>query len=460
MSPLILGARRVSIVAYVLYPASVLAAYFGVIAPLGAGGSVLVCCGLLLAVLLAFTFLHTPSGSGWGRRSAIGASSLSMAVAYSVTTEAIPALLNGHKLLVPLWATAVSFVAGAFASDCSHGALELVRTVSSATKKSFCVARQAKEAVAFETKGFGAGWALVEALKHCQFELPRKLFPAPEDSSAEANVLRKLLHSGKQLSKEVYSWHAAAAGLIALHTHGDGNCLLHAASNSLWGIGDDLSSAKLRGAVVAAIRDREVKAKLWPAFRRSRCELGGIVVDMEDRQLEAEWTSLVANAQNFDDNSAEYLEDVHLLLLANVLRRPVLVYGESMVDPHRRDLWVENPLRGLYLPYLHKPSSCHWSPVVMYYFPSHFVSLVPLESLQERNKRLLCSITETESNDLLPVRLLPTSDPMDAMTLVRKYMRVHQEAPAGILAEMQTTQRTEFYHTLMELYLGAHGVAF
>ena len=269
------------------------------------------------------------------------------------------------------------------------------------------------------------------------------------------------------MPKAVYCWHPdGTTDLVPVHTHGDGNCLLHAASNSLWGIGDDLSSARLRGAVLAAIRDPDVKAKLWPAFARSRCEVtlssdgGPLQIDMDDGQLEAEWTSLVSNASHFDDKSAEFLEDVHLLLLAQVLRRPIVVFGELMVDPHKRDLWVENPLRGIYLPYLHEPSRCHWSPVVMLFYPFHFVSLVPLESLDERTVPVLVPITERGSKNPLPVRLLPTNDAQNTMALIQKYMRVHdKDEPAGVLAEIQATPRTDFYSELMSLYLGAHGAS-
>lgn len=458
------GPQHSGTVAYLLYPSLAVACYM-ILWPINFFGGGMTICASILAMLSLGTFSRSCDDVMWVRRCAALGAALSAAMAYELTRRAIPVLLTQNPLLLPLWTSAMSFAAGAYASDSSHGALELVRTVSSATKASTRVAQLAKDAVSFEVKGFGAGWSLSSSSIKEQFAMPRALFPHAGQTATEEAVMKKLIHSGAQVPKAVYCWHPdGTADLVPLHTHGDGNCLLHAASNSLWGIGDDLATAKLRGAVLATIRDPAVKEKLWPAFRRSRCEVmvgsdGPLHIEMDDEQLEAEWASLVSNASRFDHRSAEYLEDVHLLLLAQVLRRPILVYGEQMVDPHERDLWVENPLRGLYLPYLHEQCKCHWSPVVMLFYPSHFVSLVPLESFPETADPLLVPISENSSGNLLPVRLLPTNNADDSMTLVKKYMRVHpREEPVGILAEIQTTQRTEFYTNLISLYLGAHGI--
>ena len=444
-----------TIVAYLLFPLITAANFVGVITPMRLLFNSPTTAGVALVVVMLSTMKTVPVHKHSVRQGIVLVSSgLSCALAFETGFRTMPELLISQPLIVPLWMCAITCAAGAWAADSSHSEMELVRTVSSATTRSDAISGAMREGILFESTGFGAGWSVTGSMKKQQFQLPQKLFAKTGRSPREIEVLSKLLHpENKQVPREIYSWHPKTTKLIPLLTHGDGNCLLHAASNAVIGIGDDLSSARLRTAVLDAMQDQTLKAKIWPAFRASRCLVEGLHIEMDEAQLEAEWDTLVRNAACFDTQSAEFLEDVHLLVLSHVFRRPIIVYGATMVDPHRRELWVTNHMRGLFLPYFYEPSRCHTSPLCLLYYPSHFVALVPVESTTS-TEPLLVSISEVNSADLLPVKLLGNRD---AMTTAAAYMHV-KAFDDGLLAVIEPTAETGYYRDLASIYLKAHGL--
>ena len=111
-----------------------------------------------------------------------------------------------------------------------------------------------------------------------QYTLPKRLF----NDSDGLRLGEKLLDArSDDVTKSTYNWSEEAVELKSLYTNGDGNCLLHAASNGLWGIGDDLGSAKLRSAMAFAMKDGHIKKGLREAFRNSRSEMDGMRIEIE-----------------------------------------------------------------------------------------------------------------------------------------------------------------------------------
>ena len=70
------------------------------------------------------------------------------------------------------------------------------------------------------------------------------------------------------------------------------------------------------------------------------------------------------------------LEEIHIFVLANVLRRPIIVLADSVVRNYMGSTMDRNNLGGIYLPLLWRPSECVKSPLVFGYESNHFVALV------------------------------------------------------------------------------------
>jgi hypothetical protein len=153
----------------------------------------------------------------------------------------------------------------------------------------------------------------------------------------EKQIFSKLID--KKTEKEI-----KIGPLYAVKTTSDGNCLLHAVSYCLWGIedidlDDDVKSAsQLRIALKQFMIHHEKQIFLHYRAAESRFDadfLGGVETSLEDNrnQFNKEIECL--------DSNKKYLSALHVFCLANMLRRPIIVYGRPDVN---------GIMRGIYLP--------------------------------------------------------------------------------------------------------------
>mmetsp|Transcript_12366 Transcript_12366/g.15972 ORF Transcript_12366/g.15972 Transcript_12366/m.15972 type:complete len:241 (+) Transcript_12366:53-775(+) len=136
--------------------------------------------------------------------------------------------------------------------------------------------------------------------------------------------------------------------LYALRTDGDGNCLLHACSLAMFGSHDRQQT--LRSLLSNLLLDEEFGKhfkKIWEdAEKCSDATLGEAAVERDADQFEKEWEGLV----NAAVMSGEFLSSFHIYLLAHVIRRPIIVYGDSYIRDKSGDRYAPNSLRGIFLP--------------------------------------------------------------------------------------------------------------
>ena len=142
--------------------------------------------------------------------------------------------------------------------------------------------------------------------------------------------------------------HPLCSRFVVLSTLGDGTCLLHAASMGVWGVQDQ--DGVLRGALRDSMRSDAVQQAVRRRFFHQlsrvrgwecgdRCQelhLGACIYNrllsqptlqtgLPEDDFEAEWArELQAPEEELRD-----LTDVHVFVLANILRRPILVYGNG-----------------------------------------------------------------------------------------------------------------------------------
>ncbi|XP_038623944.1 tumor necrosis factor alpha-induced protein 3 isoform X1 [Tachyglossus aculeatus] len=217
----------------------------------------------------------------------------------------------------------------------------------------------------------------LEMFRTCQFGLPFRDL-----------VHRALVDRGLQASledKKKLNWCREVRRLVALKTNGDGNCLMHAASQYMWGVQDtDLVLRKTLFGTLKETDTRNFKFR-WQNESIKSQEFVETGLRYDTRNWDEEWENLVqmASADTSVSRSAlQYnsLEEIHIFVLANILRRPIIIISDKMLRSLESGSNF-SPLKvgGIYLP-LHWPAhECYRYPIVLGYDSQHFVPLVTMK---------------------------------------------------------------------------------
>ena len=222
------------------------------------------------------------------------------------------------------------------------------------------------------------------------------------------------------------NWCPTVTKLVPLNTIGDGNCLLHAASLAMWGFQD--RDFVLRRALSHAVSEEIQKNTLYQRWQHNReLENQQFGIQLEPHQWDQEWQMVrqQTSATALAGQNLESLDEFHVFILANVLRRPIIMYAVPKLRSHQTDGTLQKiNFHGVYLPLLWAPDSCKKTPLPLAYHNGHFSALVVVESAQQyQDGQLLLPLSDYYSQQL-PVRFtLPVEDPntmmMDYLSLVQ-----------------------------------------
>mmetsp|Transcript_35205 Transcript_35205/g.99664 ORF Transcript_35205/g.99664 Transcript_35205/m.99664 type:complete len:388 (-) Transcript_35205:23-1186(-) len=196
-----------------------------------------------------------------------------------------------------------------------------------------------------------------------------------------------------------------------LNTLGDGNCLSNACSLGVWGVND--RDQQLRRAIKDTMTSSGAGSSIQQRFNQQLANQG-----LGSQDWEKEWSMEVAVCSN----TSRYLSDVHGFVLANVLRRPIIIYGNEQA--------MLAGMAGIYLPLLWDPSQCSAIPISVLYNANHFSLLCVIEGESPSGDFHLLQLTAAGG---LPPPLrfgLPGEDPEQ---LAARYMVV-LEMPDGAKA--------------------------
>ncbi|CAD7087607.1 unnamed protein product [Hermetia illucens] len=196
--------------------------------------------------------------------------------------------------------------------------------------------------------------------------------------------------------------------LWPLATTGDGNCLLHAASLGMWGFHD--RKLTLRSALYDLLTKGECRHAIYRRWRfqqtRFNKEAGFVYSESEWTK---EWKQIVTMASPEPRNSYvsmgsgqcrssfseknkmlgdpmndvltyESLEEIHILALAHVLRRTIIVISETVLRDSNGEAMAPISFGGIYLPFEINSIECNRGPLLLVYDMAHFSALVPMES--------------------------------------------------------------------------------
>ncbi|XP_062561845.1 OTU domain-containing protein 7B-like isoform X2 [Armigeres subalbatus] len=218
--------------------------------------------------------------------------------------------------------------------------------------------------------------------------------------------------------------------LWPLTTAGDGNCLLHAASLAMWGFHD--RRLTLRRALHDILSKEDFRDALYRRWRfqqtRVNKQAGFVFCETEWAK---EWEEIVAIAspeprrnsksvsrrrsllmeKSFDgasmggdDENATYesLEEIHVLALAHILRRTIIVVSDVFLRDMNGEAFSPIPFGGVYLPYEVPSNECHRTPLLLAYDMAHFSALVAMETAGDYPPAFIPLVDA--SNQLLPIQ--------------------------------------------------------
>lgn len=226
----------------------------------------------------------------------------------------------------------------------------------------------------------------------------------------DKNVMRALEDSGK------LNWWCNTIGyknrLWPLLTSGDGNCLLHAASLSMFGFHDRLLT--LRQALYSFIASNnpvtESIKRRW-RWHESKLNLD-IGIQHTEEEWEREWSDVV-NSASTNKLSGEAngcyqgLEAIHILCLAHVLRRVIIVIANTIAKDSHDEPLTPIYFDGIYIPFAFDERSCWKSPLLLIYNNSHFSALVFMEHESDESvQSQFCIPIVQYEGDYLPIRFL------------------------------------------------------
>ncbi|XP_058065638.1 uncharacterized protein LOC131215267 [Anopheles bellator] len=232
-------------------------------------------------------------------------------------------------------------------------------------------------------------------------------------------------------------WYESGAcrKLWPLATTGDGNCLLHAASLAMWGfhdrrltlrrtLHDILSKEEFRDALYRRWRFQQTRvnrqagfvfcesewAKEWeeivaiasPEPRRNSKSTGPS--RRRSLLIEKTFDALGSNVAGPDDENATYesLEEIHVLALAHILRRTIIVVSDVFLRDINGEAFSPIPFGGVYLPFEVPSNECHRAPLLLAYDMAHFSALVAMEAPNDSPPALIPLVDA--SNQLLPIQ--------------------------------------------------------
>ena len=283
-------------------------------------------------------------------------------------------------------------------------------------------------------------------------------YPAGFSEFVAGNLTDKYAKDTLEKDFRCLNWLRECTHLVPLYTTADDNCLLHAASLAMWGFED--RQFILRNALHESLTtaDRNINTL------QDRCRmymLRDFEVNMSDNDWYLEWQQIVNQAKPNMSGHHQSLEESHIFVLANVLRRPIIVYGV----PKARSFSTEGSMQNInfqvvYLPLLWGSQLCYKPPLCLGYGISHFTALVPSGSQQQQ---LVVPLTDN-SGHVLPIHFLVRAKKQNTFYLLEQYLDVIQQYSSSLgrqvpVAVIPLREATHMQH-LVKAYIDMSLTAF
>ncbi|XP_061692861.1 tumor necrosis factor alpha-induced protein 3 [Syngnathoides biaculeatus] len=207
-------------------------------------------------------------------------------------------------------------------------------------------------------------------------------FPQAFREVVQAAILDRAMQASLEQEKKL-NWCREVKKMVPLRTNGDGNCLLHAASQYMLGVQD--TDLVLRKALHGVLKETDTgvfrarfQAELLHSQEFTQTGLRYTTTNWED-----EWEKIVKMASPVSSSNGlqfDSLEDIHIFVLSNILRRPIIVIADQVLRSMKSGSSI-SPLNvgGIYLPLHWPPAECYKYPIVLGYDSQHFAPLITIK---------------------------------------------------------------------------------
>uniref|UniRef100_A0A7N8YPK3 ubiquitinyl hydrolase 1 n=1 Tax=Mastacembelus armatus TaxID=205130 RepID=A0A7N8YPK3_9TELE len=207
-------------------------------------------------------------------------------------------------------------------------------------------------------------------------------FPQAFREVVQAAILDRAMQASLEQEKKL-NWCREVKKMVPLRTNGDGNCLLHAASQYMLGVQD--TDLVLRKALHSVLKETDTgifRARFQAELLQSQ-EFTQTGLRYTTMNWEEEWEKIVKMASPVSSSNGlqfDSLEDIHIFILSNILRRPIIVIADQVVRSMKSGSSI-SPLNvgGIYLPLHWPPAECYKYPIVLGYDSQHFAPLITIK---------------------------------------------------------------------------------
>ncbi|KAH3727329.1 tumor necrosis factor alpha-induced protein 3-like [Dreissena polymorpha] len=280
----------------------------------------------------------------------------------------------------------------------------------------------------------GEALLYMSAYSKYQIALPSsKLFPRSfHDAMLEALVDRDMLDDLEQ--ERIINWCRTTKKLYPLKTTGDGNCLLHAVSQAMWGMEDSNSWLRRLLYLNIAMDPGRQFNKRW--LFNERVDFGASQVEfrLNTEEHNLEWEKVKKGTDDSESSHGlpyETLEAIHLYVAANTLRRAIIVLADTRARNVFNQEIQESHIGGIYLPLGVPPSHCHKSPLVLAYHRNHFAPLV-FEKASDSDDLYQGVAIVSKDISMLPCRFLLPGEQNRVEQFLKEYLNVRTVVTNGI----------------------------
>ncbi|MGH0141567.1 UNVERIFIED_CONTAM: hypothetical protein FKN15_074524 [Acipenser sinensis] len=250
-------------------------------------------------------------------------------------------------------------------------------------------------------------------------------FPQQFREVIQNALLDRAMQSSLEQEKKL-NWCREVKKLVPLRTNGDGNCLLHATLQYMLGVQD--TDLVLRKALYSALKEtdtRNFKIRFQAESLQSQ-EFTQTGLRYNTMNWEEEWEKLVEMASPASSrNGLQYhsLEDIHIFVLANIIRRPIIVIADQVLRSMKSGSTF-SPLNvgGIYLPLHWPPRQCYRYPIVLGYDSQHFTPLITIKDSGPEIRAVPLACQGRGTFEDLKIHFLNQSEQREKDKLLNDYM--------------------------------------
>ncbi|XP_060703368.1 tumor necrosis factor alpha-induced protein 3-like isoform X1 [Hemiscyllium ocellatum] len=226
----------------------------------------------------------------------------------------------------------------------------------------------------------------------------------------------------------VLNWCREVRKQFPLKVPGEGNSLLHSISLYMWGVQDtDLVLQKTFHEALVKAHDANFKLRFQTEYRTDQGFLDPALLH-QPKIWDQEWQNVIESSNPGSPAGhplANIYQDVHIFVLANIVRRPiVVVVGNSKGSSKSVSERMTSSPAGIYLPLHWPPHLCYSYPILLSYAHQYFTPLISVNDVGPEINAFPLAVPSEQGSVELPIRFLLDAEKCDRKQVLSSYLLV------------------------------------